>query len=70
MKILYGVTGEGLGHTMRARSLAKHLITRGHVVQIAASSEQSGYLRGHGLPTVAINGLELRYADGALHEVG
>jgi len=25
MKILYGVTGEGLGHTMRARTLAKHL---------------------------------------------
>lgn len=66
MRILYGVTGEGLGHTMRARALAQHLRARGHVVLMAASGRAVEVLRGHGLDTVAIDGFELRYADGAL----
>jgi len=67
MRILYGVTGEGLGHTMRARALAQHLRARGHVVLMAASGRAVNVLRAHGLDTVAIDGFELRYADGALH---
>ena len=35
-KMLYGLSGDGLGHTMRARVIASHLRTRGHVVHMAA----------------------------------
>lgn len=64
MKILYGVTGCGLGHTMRARAVSEHLLSRGHTVRIAASGRAVGILRGHGLDVVAIDGMAMRFADG------
>jgi len=64
MKILYGVTGCGLGHTMRARALAEHLRSRGHVLRIAASGRAVGILRQHDLDVVAIDGMTMRFADG------
>lgn len=66
MKILYGVTGEGLGHAMRARALAQALEARGHRVCIATSSRAVPILRGHGLETIAIDGLGIAYRDGAM----
>lgn len=66
MKILYGVTGEGLGHTMRARALAQALQAKGHRVCIATSGRAEVILRGHGFETVAIDGLKMVYRDGAM----
>jgi len=40
-KIIYGVSGEGSGHSSRARLIASHLIARGHSVKIVS------YDRGH-----------------------
>lgn len=64
MRILYGVTGCGLGHTMRARAVTEHLLSRGHAVRIAASGRAVAILRGHGLDVVAIDGMAMRFADG------
>ena len=64
MRILYGVTGCGLGHTMRARAVAAHLCSRGHHVRIAASGRAVAILRGHGLDVVAIDGMAMRFAGG------
>ncbi len=64
MRILYGVTGCGLGHTMRARTLAHHLIAHGHDVKLAASGRAVGILRSHGLDVVAIDGMAMRYERG------
>ena len=64
MRILYGVTGCGLGHTMRARALAQHLEASGHVVKLAASGRAVGILRGHGLDVVAIDGMSMRFVEG------
>ncbi|MBX3228342.1 MAG: glycosyltransferase [Labilithrix sp.] len=66
MKILYGVMGEGLGHTMRARALVRGLEARGHRVCVATSSRAVPILRGHGIETIAIDGLALAYRDGAV----
>lgn len=66
MRILYGVTGEGLGHVMRARALAARLIASGHRVQLAASGRAFEILSRHGFDVVAIRGLCLRYRGGAL----
>ncbi len=66
MRILYGVTGCGLGHTMRARALAKHLVSRGHEVKMAASGRAVGILRDHGLDVVAIDGMAMHYESGGV----
>lgn len=65
-RILLGVTGEGWGHTMRARTLAQRLVARGHTVKVAASGRAVPVLRGHGLDVVAIHGLALSYSGGSL----
>lgn len=65
-RILIGVTGEGWGHTMRARTLAERLVARGHTVKVAASGRAVPVLRGHGLDVVAIHGLALSYSGGGL----
>lgn len=44
MKILYGVTGEGMGHAMRSRVVLEHLVTAGHDVQIMASGRACDFL--------------------------
>jgi uncharacterized protein (TIGR00661 family) len=67
VKILYGVTGEGLGHTMRARALVQHLVAAGHQVKIAASGRAVAVLRQHHPDTVAIDGLRIAYERGAVH---
>jgi uncharacterized protein (TIGR00661 family) len=64
VRILYGVTGCGLGHTMRARALAHHLVARGHQVKLAASGRATGILRRHGLDVLAIDGMTMRFAEG------
>jgi uncharacterized protein (TIGR00661 family) len=66
MRILYGVTGEGLGHTMRARVLIQHLEARGHAVRVAASGRAVDILRRHQVDVIAIRGLELVQLRGAL----
>ena len=66
MKVLYGVTGCGLGHTMRARTIASWLTERGHDVKLAASGRAVGILRGHGFDVTAIDGMKMRYEAGAV----
>lgn len=51
MRILYGAVGEGLGHAMRSRVVAEHLIGQGHEVKMAASGQALPYFREH-LPDV------------------
>jgi uncharacterized protein (TIGR00661 family) len=44
MKILYGVTGEGMGHAMRSRVVIEHLIAGGHDLQVMASGRACDFL--------------------------
>jgi uncharacterized protein (TIGR00661 family) len=65
MRILYGITGEGLGHTMRARVVLPHLVARGHRVLVAASARASRLFSVLGYDVLPIEGLAIRYRDGA-----
>ena len=47
MRVLYGVTGEGLGHAMRSRVMADHLRAQGHEVKLVASARAHDYLGRH-----------------------
>jgi uncharacterized protein (TIGR00661 family) len=44
MKVLYGVTGEGMGHAMRSRVVLEHLVAAGHTVEIMASGRAAAFL--------------------------
>jgi uncharacterized protein (TIGR00661 family) len=66
MRILYGVTGEGLGHAMRSRVIAEHLRERGHDVKLVASRRACNYLRGYFDDVDEIPGLTLSYAKGGI----
>lgn len=54
MKILYGVTGEGMGHAMRSRVVLEHLVAAGHTVEIMASGRAATFLgkRFEGVNTI------------------
>jgi uncharacterized protein (TIGR00661 family) len=54
MKVLYGVTGEGMGHAMRSRVVIEHLLAQGHVVEIMASGRAASFLgkRFEGVNTI------------------
>ncbi len=61
MKILYGVTGEGLGHAMRSRVMAEHLRARGHEVKLVASGRACEYLGRYFENVQAIPGFSMVY---------
>ncbi len=65
MRILYGVTGEGLGHAMRARVFARHLSESGHEVLVAASG-RARTLLAEDFEVLGIEGFELVYGKGRL----
>lgn len=65
MRILYGVTGEGMGHATRSKVTIKHLIASGHVVKVAASGRAFTFL-AKDFDAIQIGGLEFKYTDGAV----
>jgi uncharacterized protein (TIGR00661 family) len=70
MRILYGVTGCGLGHAMRARALARHLVLEGHDVTLAASGRAVSILRGHGFRVLSIDGMTMHFDRGEVRRAG
>ncbi len=63
MRILYGVTGEGLGHAMRSRVVAQHLFARGHEVKLVASGRARDYLARSFPDVERIPGFAMAYRD-------
>ena len=59
MRILYGVTGEGMGHAMRSRVVLEHLIAEGHEVEIVSSNRAADYLRKRFGSTTKIHGFHM-----------
>ena len=59
MRILYGVTGEGMGHAMRSRVVLTHLLSEGHEVEIVASSRAADYLSSRFGATTKIHGFHM-----------
>ncbi|MEZ4336958.1 MAG: glycosyltransferase family protein [Sandaracinaceae bacterium] len=66
MRILYGVTGHGTGHAMRALVLADHLESRGHRVKLVASGRAVDLLRSRFHDVTRIEGFALRYVRGGV----
>ncbi len=62
MKILYGVTGEGMGHAIRSRVVLEHLVPE-HEVEIVTSGRAVGFLQKHFDGVRGIHGLHMIYED-------
>lgn len=66
MRILYGVAGEGMGHSTRSKVVIDHLIRRGHQVKVAVSGRAYDFLKRSFPDVIEIHGLRIRYVDGAM----
>jgi len=59
MKVLYGVTGEGMGHAMRSRVVLEHLLAAGHTLEIVASGRAADFLGKRFAGVSTIHGLHM-----------
>lgn len=70
MRILYGVTGEGMGHATRSKVVCEHLAKRGHEVKIVVSGRAHAFLAKSFPDVVEIKGLTIRYVDNRMDRDG
>ena len=70
MRILYGVTGEGMGHATRSKVTCEHLIASGHEVKIVVSGRAHAFLARSFPDVVEIKGLTIKYVDNAMDRDG
>ena len=64
-RIIYGVAGEGFGHSSRSHVIGKRLITQGHDVMFLASRKSLRYLRRYfGDRVKQVFGLCIEYNNG------
>jgi len=67
MKILYGVPGEGMGHSTRSKVIIAYLLEQGHDVQVVSSSRAYQFLAKSFPGRVQeIKGFHLAYKDAAV----
>ena len=66
-KILYGVAGEGFGHSSRSELLGTRLVEAGHEVVFAASHKSYRYLKPTFRKQVReVYGLSFYYSNGSV----
>lgn len=66
-RIIYGVAGEGFGHSSRSHLIGQHLIDAGHDVLFITSGRALSYLKTHfGSRVKEVFGLRLIYQDRTL----
>src|SRR5580692_5921604 len=70
MRILYGVTGEGMGHATRSKVVCEHLVRQGHEVKIVVSGRAHSFLSKSFSDVVEIKGLTMRYVNNAMTKGG
>jgi uncharacterized protein (TIGR00661 family) len=63
VKILYGVVGEGMGHAMRSRVALEYLLSRGHEIEIMASSRAADFLAARFRGVRRIHGFHIVYEE-------
>src|ERR1700683_4498135 len=70
MRILYGVTGEGMGHATRSKVTCEHLVASGHDVKIVVSGRAHAFLSKSFPDVVEIKGLSIKYVDNRMDRDG
>ncbi|MDM8554984.1 glycosyltransferase family protein [Desulfococcaceae bacterium HSG7] len=67
-KIIYGVCGEGSGHSSRAREMARHLVKQGHLVKIVSYDRGIANLKDE-FDVFETEGLHIASADNKVSKV-
>ncbi len=67
MKILYGVTGEGMGHAIRSRVVLEHLVGD-HEIEVVSSGRAVNFLEKHFGGVRGIHGLHMVYEDNRIRK--
>lgn len=65
MRILYGVCGEGFGHSSRAKTVIEHLKKRGHEILILTYGQAYPVLK-HLSKTIEVKGIHLYFDENGL----
>ena len=66
MKILYGLSGEGFGHSSRAKTIVPYLLKKGHEVKVITYGQSVPVLRQDGFDVFEIKGVHLHFKEGKL----
>ena len=69
MRILYGVTGEGMGHATRSSVILEHL-TKEHDVHVVVSGRARDYLAQRFENVHKIWGLTIQYEGNSVRKLG
>ncbi len=68
-RIVYGVSGEGSGHTSRAREMVRHLLDKGHDVRVVAYDRSYASLKDE-FDCLEIEGLHIVSRDNRVSALG
>ena len=68
-RIIYGVSGEGSGHTSRAREMVRHLLDKGHEVCVVAYDRSYASLKDE-FDCLEIEGLHIVSRDNRVSALG
>ncbi len=68
-RIIYGVSGEGSGHTSRAREMVRHLLDKGHEVRVVAYDRSYASLKDE-FDCLEIEGLHIVSRDNRVSALG
>jgi len=64
MRILYGVSGEGFGHSSRAKQIIPFLLKKGHELMIVTYGQAYQVLKNYlGIKILKVEGIELFFED-------
>ncbi len=66
MKILYGLSGDGFGHSSRARSIIPYLEKKGHKLKILTYGRAVKILKKQGFDVLEIYGMEMKFKQAKL----
>lgn len=66
MKILYGLAGEGFGHSSRAKVIIPYLQKKGHSVKVITYGQAISVLKKEGFDIFEIKGMSIEFKKGKL----
>src|SRR3989344_384354 len=69
MNILYGLAGEGFGHSSRASEIIPYLISKGHKVKVITYGQAVNVLKNQGFDVFEIKGMHFSVENGKVNHL-
>ena len=68
MRILYGLSGDGYGHSSRAKVVGSYLKEWGHDLKFVTSGRSVDVLKDYGFDVFEVSGMEIKFIKGKLQK--